>query len=207
MRTSRLADSLFPKTRQSILAAIFMNPGRPWYVRDLARHLGVSPSSLQYELARLTAAGILKRWLDGQRVCFQADKECPVYSELRSLIIKTVGIVDVLRDALKAFDGKIDVAFVYGSIAQGEEKTASDIDLMIIGSVTVFELVPVLDALTEKLLREVNPVVYTPKEFAKKAAESRFVQSVLGRPSLFVIGPKDDLEGIIGGGTRRKGRH
>jgi predicted nucleotidyltransferase len=207
MRTSSLADSLFPKTRQIILATTLLNPDRSWYIRDLARHLAVQASTLQRELARLAMTGVLRSWQDGKRVYFQADKSCPIFQELRSVVIKTVGLADALRDALKSLKDRITTAFIFGSIADGKEKTASDVDLMVVGSIGMRDVAPILTSVTEKLCREVNSVIYTPNEFARKARESGFVKTVLGRPLLFVIGTKDDLEGIAGAREGRKGIH
>lgn len=205
MRTSRLADALFPRTRQRILAATLLHPMRAWYVRALARHLGLRASTLQRELARLVEVGILKKWQDGGRVYIQADESCPVHGELRLLMIKTAGIVDVLREALRPFRSKIKAAFVFGSIAEGNETAPSDVDLMIVGSVGMMELVPGLERVTGRLLRQVNPVIYTLAEFGKRQRESRFVQRVLGSPQLFVIGTKDDLGGTAAGKTGGQG--
>jgi predicted nucleotidyltransferase len=197
-------DSLFPRTRQAILSAVLLNPDRSWYVRDFARHLKIPVSNLAREVPRLVKAGFLKTWKDGSRVYIQADRENPIFPELRSLMVKTVGLVELLQDALAPMRKRIRLAFVFGSIANGEETSRSDVDLMVIGSAGLADLVPLLPPLTKTLLREINPVLYSPEEFKQRVKESRFVKSVLGRPLLFVIGTKDDLEGIIGAKTSRK---
>lgn len=205
MRTSKLADSLFPKTRQRVLAITHLHPDRSWYVRDLAQKACVRPSSLQRELLRLGNAGVLTTWRDGKRLYYQAARTCPVFPELRSLTAKTTGLVEVVRDALKPLKGRIRMAFIFGSIAEGVEGTSSDIDLMVIGTIGLRELVPVMRRLGEKLLREINPVTYAVEEFQKRAREGHFVKSVLGKPKLFVIGTEHDLEGITARGPSRKG--
>src|SRR5205807_417725 len=132
MRKAPAIDALFPGTRKAILATTLMHPERWWYLSDLARHVGQPPSSLQRELSSLVNAGILHRKRDGQRVCFQPDAECPLFPELRSLMIKTAGLIDVLRDALVPFTKSIRMAFVYGSIARSEERSSSDVDVMVV---------------------------------------------------------------------------
>lgn len=126
MRTSRSLDVLFPKTRQAILAATFAAPQRWWYMRELARHLRRTPSSLQRELASLVRGGILLQRHEGKHVYFKAAADSPIFPELQSLILKTAGLADVIRDALKPLADRIQWAFIYGSVARSEEHTASD---------------------------------------------------------------------------------
>src|SRR2546422_8150887 len=120
MRRKSLIHVLMPQSRQAVLAATLLQPERSWYLADLARHLGVRPSSLQRELCALATVGILKRHRQGRMVYFRADSECPVYPELRGLLLKTSGLVDVLRSALAPVARNIRFAFVYGSIARAE---------------------------------------------------------------------------------------
>jgi DNA-binding transcriptional ArsR family regulator len=125
MRKSRALDALFPKTRQVILAATVLHPERWWYLSDLAKHLGVRPSSLQRELTSLVDAGVLRRRQDGNRVYFQAQPDCPFLPELQGLLVKTAGVVDTLREVLSPFAKRIDWAFVYGPMARAEELASS----------------------------------------------------------------------------------
>jgi len=203
MRKSSIASALFSSTRQRLLSALLLNSPQPTYAAELANHLGVRPSSLQRNLAKFTEAGILKMSRSGNRTYFQADEECPVFPELRALMIKTCGLVEVLEGELAPVASKIKVAAVYGSIASNLETSGSDIDLLIIGSVKMIELSPPLEAATGKLRRQINPTLYTREEFWQKARSSHFLQSVLGKPLLFVMGMKSDLEAITG----RKSRH
>src|SRR4029434_3466031 len=120
MRKKRALDSLFPRTRQAVLAATLLQSDRWWYLSDLAKYLGVSPSSLQRELAALVSADILRQRRDGNRVYFQANPDCPFLPELQGLLVKTAGMVDVLREALTPFAKRIRWAFIYGSVARAE---------------------------------------------------------------------------------------
>src|SRR5690349_19267630 len=144
MRKSEVLDALFPRTRQDILSATVLTPDRWWYLSDLAQHLRRTPSTLQRELAALVRGGILRRRRDGKRVYYQADPDCPILSDLQGLVAKTVGLADVLLDALEPFDAFITYAFIYGSIARSEETSVSDLDLMIIGTLRLAELAPAL---------------------------------------------------------------
>src|SRR5580692_11807647 len=115
MRNQVPLDALIPKTRQGVLAATLVRPEKAWYASELARRLGVPSSSLQRELHDLTEAGILKSHRQGQMVYYQANTESPLFSDLRGLLLKTAGLVDILVDALKTLAPKIRLAFVYGS--------------------------------------------------------------------------------------------
>ena len=206
MRKSRPLDALFPKTRQAILAATLPRPKRSWYLADLAKHLRVRPSSLQRELAALVAADILKRRRDGNRVYYEPDPDCPFLPELRGLIVKTAGVVDVLREALAPLSERIRWAFVYGSVARGDERSDSDVDLMVIGDVAPSDVTSLLRKAQERLSREVNPTVYSTAEFTEKLQTGYgFHRGVLDKAKLFVIGNERDLAAAFGRGTRRSG--
>lgn len=199
MRNSNTLDALFPKTRQGILAATFVQPEKAWYVSELARRMGIPPSSLQRELRDLEKAGILTTNRQGRMVFYQANTSSPVFSELRGLMVKTAGLADVLADALEPIAPMLRVAFVYGSIASGSEQTDSDIDLMIVGTVSPLDLAVLLRRVRDLLGREINPRVYTPAEFVKKRARrDHFLTRVLEKPKLFVLGNNDDLERVAG---------
>lgn len=195
MRNQGPLDALLPKTRQGILAATLVQPERSWYVSELARRLRVPSSSLQRELQDLTEAGILKSHRQGRMVYYQANAESPLFPDLRGLLLKTAGLVDLLADVLKPLRPKIRLAFVYGSIASGQERSDSDIDLMVIGKLSPAEMALPLRTARESLGREINPTVYSPAEFAKKRkAEDHFLTHVLTEPRLIVLGSENELD-------------
>jgi predicted nucleotidyltransferase len=192
MRNVRTLDALLPKTRQGILAATLVQPEKAWYAAELAHRLGVPSSSLQRELHDLSEAGILKTSRQGRMVYYQANRDSPVFPDLRGLLLKTAGLVDVLAQALKPVAAKVATAFVYGSIAAGSDETDSDIDLMVVGQVSPQDLALPLRRARESLGREINPTVYTPAEFERKhAANDPFLRQVLDRPKLLVLGKQE----------------
>jgi predicted nucleotidyltransferase len=131
-------------------------------------------------------------------VYYQANVDSPLFSDLRGLLLKTAGLVDVLADALKPLVSKVRVAFVYGSIASGSEQADSDIDLMVVGTVSPMELALPLRRARALLGREINPTLYTPTEFEKKQkVKDHFLTGVLDKPKLFVIGNQDELGKIV----------
>jgi predicted nucleotidyltransferase len=192
MRNARTLDALLPKTRQGILAATLVQPEKAWYAAELAHRLGVPSSSLQRELHDLSEAGILKTSRQGRMVYYQANRDSPVFPDLRGLLLKTAGLVDVLAEALKPVAAKVATAFVYGSIAAGSDEADSDIDLMVVGRVSPQDLALPLRRARESLGREINPTVYTPAEFERKhAANDPFLRQVLDRPKLLVLGKQE----------------
>jgi predicted nucleotidyltransferase len=197
MRKSSPIDALFPGTRQGVLAATMMHPDRWWYLSDLAKHLGIQPSSLQRELSSLVSAGVLRRKRDGNRVYFRADPDCPFLGELQGLLAKTSGLADILRSALDRHASSIEVAFVYGSIAKSEERPTSDVDLMIVGDLGLKDISSALGRAEYKLGREVNAHTFSPDEFAEKAKSgNHFIRDVLEGEKIFIIGNESDLEGV-----------
>ncbi len=194
MRRSGVLDALVSKTKQRILAATVLQSERSWYLVELAAHLKLQPSSIQRELRLLADAGILTRRENGNRVYFQADRNCPIFPELERMLLKTVGLVDVLRQALAPFADRVKIAFIYGSIAASEERSGSDVDLMVIGTIGFSDIALALRDVRSQLGRSVNPAVYTLEEFRTKVKEGHhFLHAVLGEEMVFVHGSKDDL--------------
>ena len=194
MRNTAPLDVLFPKTRQGILAAMFVRPEKSWYIAELARRMGVPSSSLQRELQELTGAGILKSHRQGRMAYFQPNTDSPLYPDLRGLLLKTAGLVDVLREALEPLAGQMRLAFVYGSMASGEQRGDSDVDLMVVGDVSPAALAMPLRGARDALGREINPTVYSQAEFARKRTQNdSFLARVMAKPRLLVVGSEDDL--------------
>jgi predicted nucleotidyltransferase len=166
-----------------------VQPEKAWYASELAHRLRVPSSSLQRELHDLSEAGILSTHRQGRMVYYQANRDSPVFPDLRGLLLKTAGLVDVLAQALKPIAAKVVTAFVYGSIAAGQEESDSDIDLMVVGQASPPDLALPLRRACEMLGREINPTVYTSAEFEqKRAANDPFLKQVLEQPRLLVLG-------------------
>ena len=192
---SPILDPLFTPTKQALLAATILQPDKRWYFRELARQLNLQPSSIQRDLAALTEAGLLERHHDGNRVYYQAQRECPIFPELEQILIKTVGVVDVLRGALTPTRKNIELAFVYGSIASGKARAESDVDIMIVGDVGLERIAKLFHGIETQLGRQVNPTVYTVQDLHRRLGEeSHFLRTVLGSPVLFIQGTRNDLE-------------
>jgi DNA-binding transcriptional ArsR family regulator len=187
-----LEQLLGSRLRARLLGWLFSHPDERYFVRQLAALLGEDSANLSRELARLSDLGIVSFVREGQQKYYQADRSGPLYPELRGLVLKTAGLGDLLREGLGPLADRILVAFVYGSFASGKEKAGSDVDLLVIGDVSLGDLVEALGPVQGRLGREVNPVVFPPSEFREKITP--FLENVLQGPKLFLIGSPDELE-------------
>lgn len=189
------------RLRASLLSWLYSHPHERYFVRQLEQILGADSTNISRELIRLERLGILTSTLEGKQKYYTANESCPVFPDLRGLILKTTGLADVLRDALRDVKG-VQVAFVYGSFAAGEPSPSSDVDVILIGDMGFGQAVEALRPAQETLAREVNPTVYTPDEFSTKiSAGHHFLSSVLKEKKIFLIGNQDDLERVAGKGT------
>jgi predicted nucleotidyltransferase len=189
-----MVEWLFPRTRWLILQEFFSRPDRELHVSELIRMAGGGSAAVQRELRQFTESGLLIRTRVGNQVRYRANPDHALFPELRSLVLKTVGLIDVLRDEVEKLPG-VEVAFVHGSIAKGEDRADSDIDLVVIGRTSLRKLVGLLTPAQEKLRREINSTLYRPAEFSEKlAARNHFLQQVMKGPKLFVVGGESDLQ-------------
>jgi len=197
------SSSLFGKTRQAVLVLLYSHDRESFYLRQIVRAVSLGQGAVQRELAHLTAAGLFIRTRQGNQVYYQANRNAPVFAELKSLLVKTAGVADILRATLAASSDRIQVALLYGSVAAGTERTDSDIDLLVVGKISFGEIAEAVGAVQEKLQREINPSVYSAEEFRKKLlAGHHFLNAVLKGPKIFLIGDEHELKRV---GSKRLG--
>jgi predicted nucleotidyltransferase len=193
-----VSASLFPKSRCAVLGLLFGHPDRGFYLREIAERTGLGVGQVQREVQRLCGGGILRRSRKGRHVYFQADESCPAYEELRGLVTKTIGAAAVLRQALSPLSRRIAAAFIFGSVARGEERSESDLDLMVIGEISFAEVVEAIRDAESHTGRAINATVYPPGEFqAKLTGGHHFLNSVMKREKLFVAGSEDELRAVL----------
>lgn len=188
-----LASLLFGAYRRDALALLLLRPEASFHVREMARLTGKAAGTMLRELNALADAGVLTRKRVGNQVRFQANPDCPIYEDLRNILKRTAGVADVLRESLEPLADRILTAFVYGSVARGDERPGSDLDLMIIGEVSFADVIGALSPAHEVLRREIHPTVYPPAEFRVKLRVEPFLARVLADRKIFVIGGEDDL--------------
>jgi predicted nucleotidyltransferase len=193
-RSPQLVELLFGAYRRQVLSLLLLRPDESFYVREISRLTEVPAGSLHRELRALTDAGLLLRTAAGNQVRYQASRNCPIFEDLAAIFRKTAGLADILRDLLAPLANKISLAVIFGSVAQGKEKVTSDIDLLVVGSVSFPAVVEVCHVGQARLGREVNPVVMSKAAFQTKHRErDRFVTRVLKEPKIFLIGDAGEL--------------
>ncbi len=187
-----LESLITSRSRRKILALLFMHPASEHYVREITRKTGEQINAVRRELEILEKGGIVISERKGNLKYYLLNKRCPIYGELKSIIVKTEGMGDALREHLGKIKGT-KFAFIYGSTALGEERQKSDIDLMVIGEVPIEKLNKAVREAQGKLLREVNYVVYPPKEFLEKRSKG-FIQEVIRNKKIMVVGEEDEFK-------------
>jgi uncharacterized protein len=199
MRTSPklIGDLLFGQTRGGVLMLLFSHPDEAFYVRQIARRIGISVGIVQRELETLHEVQLVIRSKSGNQIFYRANRDNPVFPELNSLISKTIGIFQMLHSALVPLEQKIVWAFVYGSVAKQEERAESDVDLMIIGDASLDEVLQHLAKIESASGRQINPTVYTVGEFkSKETAGNHFLAAVLHGKKVTVMGKEDELRKV-----------
>ena len=187
-------EFMFSPYRRQVLAVLFLRPDEKFHVRQLERMTGVSAGSLHRELKAMAESGLLLREKLGNQVFYRVNANCTIYEELAAIFRKTIGLTSLLQEALSDLGDRIKVAFVFGSMASGHQTAGSDLDVCVLGEVSLLEVVKALSRVQETLQREVNPVVMTPKKFSDLfGKKDRFVTRVLSEPILFVKANRDEL--------------
>ncbi|CAM2892368.1 nucleotidyltransferase domain-containing protein [Legionella anisa] len=185
---------LFSEYRRRVLALLLLHPDERYHVREIARLTNTTAGTLHRELSKLAQSKVLLREQSGNQVYYQANRNFSIYTELASILKKTSGLVGVLFDFLAPLAEKIEVAFVFGSVAKGTENLGSDIDVLIIGEIDFTEVVAALYAAQTSLGREINPKIYSREQWkASLQKQDLFIQEILNNPKLFIMGALHDL--------------
>ena len=192
--------SLFgSKLREKVLGWLFTHPDERYFVRQLTNLLGEDSTNVSRQLARLEKTGVLISIQEGKQKYYQANRESPIFNELHGLMVKTAGVADILRSALVPATERIKLAFIFGSVANSSERRRSDIDVMIVGSISFDDTISLLDPAEEKLAREINPTVYPVSEFKQKIANGHpFLKRVFEGDKIFLIGDIRELTRLAG---------
>jgi len=199
--TTGLADLLFGRTRGAILALLYGRVDQSFYTREIAREADASVGAVQRELENLSKVGLILRKSVGRQVFYQANRDAPIFSEMRTLVNKTIGIFGALRSALRPLSKQIVAAFVYGSIAREEETAQSDVDLLVVGKATLDQVLSRLSTVEKVIGRPINPTVYSIAEFKSKLASgNHFLTATLKGQKIFLLGNEDEFRKV--GGVR-----
>ena len=190
---SATANALFPKVRQRVLAVLFGAPDRSFYTNEVIGLAQSGAGAVQRELAGLAEAGLLTVRKQGNQKHFQANAASPVFAELRGLVLKTMGLADVVRAALAPLASQIELAFVFGSIAKQEDTAQSDVDLLVvIDTLGYGEVFAALEGASQTLGRTINPALYSAADFnARLQGDNAFIHRVMQQPKIWLIGQEE----------------
>ncbi len=189
---------LFGKAQRAVLSLLFGHPDRDFYLSEIMSYAQTGASQVQKELRDLTAAGLLVKERRGRQVYYRANPSAPIFDELKRIVTKTFGVAGVVRALLEPFRSRIELAFIFGSVARGEETAASDVDVFIVGDIGVSDLASALIAAEAELRRKISPTLYDRDEFVAKARGGHhFVGRIVAEPKLFVIGTQQTLDGLL----------
>jgi predicted nucleotidyltransferase len=184
-----VGSALFGKARRAVLGLLYARPDEAFYLRQIAREVQAGQGAVQRELKRLVDAGLLTREARGQQVHYRANRACPIFAEVHGLVLKTVGLADVLRGALAPLHDGIRLALVYGSYAAGAATSGSDVDLLVVGKVDEMALHKAIGETETRLARTVNYTLLSPREFLHRRRErGGFLARVLAGPVIAIFG-------------------
>jgi predicted nucleotidyltransferase len=184
---------LFSSTRAELLGLFFNNPDDRFYLREIARHIGKDAAGIKRELDKLVKIGLLAKEKRGIQKYYYANKNSPIFSEMKGLIFKTTGVQGAMKASLSRLKG-VTTAFIYGSYAKGSEKEDSSINLMVIGQANITELNDMVMSLEEKLKRDIDYLVFDEQEYRKrKELKDPFIRELLKGKKIFLVGKEDEL--------------
>ena len=198
-----MLDKLFSsKTRVEILRLFLFKAGNSFYQRQISSLTNQPIRGVQREVEKLLKIGFLEKSIQGNRVYYKVNRNTPIFEDLKNIFFKSVGIAEALKENLQ--DKKIEIAFIYGSYARGDESLLSDIDLMVIGGISSKHLSGLLSKPKTELMREINYAVFSLNEFIGKAIQKEhFINSVLIDKKIFIIGSDDGLKGLLKSGQAK----
>ena len=189
-----IAAALFPGTKRKILALFFLNPDQEYYFSEVVRLTGTRQGVIQRESNSLSEAGILTSEKRGRQKFYTVNRKHPIFPDLRNIVFKTYGVIGRIREALEPFGEKVTFAFVYGSFARGEEVPGSDLDLFVIGTVELDDIVSSLMKVERATGREINPTLFSATEFKNKwSKKNHFLKSIAQAEKEYVVGSEDEF--------------
>ncbi len=195
METLGLSNALFSKVQQRVLALIFGQPERSFYTSEIMRNVRSGSGAVERELSRLQRSGLVSVERIGNQKHYRANRESPIFGELQSLMTKTAGVAEPVRQSLAPYADRIRMAFIYGSVAKGTDTARSDIDVMVIGDeLSYSELYTALQDAEDVLARKVNPIFLSSEDWRVKTADKSSVVSLIAQaPKIFLFGSEKNL--------------
>ena len=192
---STLSGILSSRVRAEIFRLLFGLNEKELHMREMERQAALSLGTIRQDLQKLVKLDLVQARRDGNRLYYRANTDHPLFPEIRNLVLKTAGLVEVIKSALDR-EG-IEVAFIFGSLARRKERAESDVDLMVIGTIGLRSLSSRLAGVSEQIGREINPHALSIEEFRRRKQNgNHFLSNVLASPKLFILGSENDLEAM-----------
>jgi predicted nucleotidyltransferase len=192
-----MLEKLFTsKTRTGILKILLFNPGKEFHLRELSREVSITPIYVKKELDNLRELNLVFSSKKGNLNIYQINKNSPLFSELKSIFLKTEFLAEIIKESVKKL--KVDFAFIYGSFAKGVESEESDIDLFVVGNIEEDKLVGVIQSIEKKVKREINYILWSKDLFVKRAKKHHLLNEIAKNPIIMLIGKENELRKIIG---------
>jgi predicted nucleotidyltransferase len=192
-----MLEKLFTsKTRTGILKILLFNPGKEFHLRELSREISITPIYVKKELDNLRELNLVFSSKKGNLNIYQINKNSPLFSELKSIFLKTEFLAEIIKESVKKL--KVDFAFIYGSFAKGVESEESDIDLFVVGNIEEDKLVGVIQSIEKKVKREINYILWSKDLFVKRAKKHHLLNEIAKNPIIMLIGKENELRKIIG---------
>jgi predicted nucleotidyltransferase len=191
-------DRLFgSKTRVLLLSKLLMNSDKSWYIRELSRELKIPYGMLYKEVRNLVSLGVINEEKRGKVTLVSVNRSLPFFAELKSLMVKTVGLGDLIKAAFSELR-QIRYALVYGSFASGEESMSSDVDLLIIGDVDEEKVLHVVSGIEKEVGREINHILWSEKEFMERVkSRHHLLRDVASKPVIMLVGEEDEFRRVV----------
>ena len=188
--TTTIGDALFTKTQQRVLALLFAKTEQSFYLNEIVRFANIGKGSVTRVLDKLLSAGLISSFKQGNQTHYQANTHSPVFQELRGIVKKSFGVHGILSSSLHSIQHKIQLAFIYGSVAKGHESSASDIDLLVVSNeLSYSDIMQTLESAEAELGRTINPTIFSAKEFKQRVDNNKtFIKRVMDQPKLWIIG-------------------
>ncbi len=189
MSNTQIGDALFTKAQQKVLALLFGQTDKSFYLNEVVRHAAMGKGVISRELSKLCAAGLLVVTKQGNQNHYQANANAPIFNELKQIVKKTMGVAGTLQLGLATLLPQLEHAFIYGSIAKGEEHAGSDVDVMLVGeNLSYTQILELLEPVEAQLQRKINPTIYTPSEFAERLAQGQnFLSKVMAQERINLL--------------------
>jgi len=196
MTGSQIGDALFTKAQQKVLALLFGQADRSFYLNEVVRYAAMGRGVISRELSKLCGAGLLVVTKKGNQNHYQANVASPIFNELKQMVQKTMGVTGVLQQGLADVLPQLEHAFIYGSIAKGEEHAGSDVDVMLVGeNLSYSEIMQLLEPIEAQLQRAINPTLYSPAEFAERLVQGQnFLTKVMQQARIDLLSQSQEAQ-------------